>query len=79
MSEDMKQPTSVNEKGRIEGAPGVGTAKVFLGEDHILRVEVDLKVPAGMEVEGRVGTYGTLEWAKEIASQVLYHAGNEKS
>ena len=55
--------------GTIKDAPGVGAAKVFLGEDRILRVEIDLNVPEGLEVEGRVGAYGTLDWAREIASR----------
>lgn len=59
----------VEENGKIKDAPGVGAAKVFLGEDHILRVEIDLSVPEGLEVEGRVGAYGTLEWAREIVSR----------
>lgn len=66
---DAQQPNSVNEKGKISEVPGVSTAKVYLGEDHVLRVEIDLKVPEGMEVEGRVGAYGTLFWAYEIASR----------
>lgn len=61
--------TEQEAKGTIDQVPGVGTAKVFLGEDHILRVEIDLNVPEGLEVEGRVGAYGTLEWAREIASR----------
>lgn len=55
--------------GKITEVPGVGAAKVFLGDDRILRVEIDLNVPEGLEVEGRVGAYGTLEWAREIASR----------
>jgi len=55
--------------GEIKDAPGVGAAKVFLGEDKILRVEIDLNVPEGLEVEGRVGAYGTLFWAYEIAQR----------
>lgn len=63
-----EQPKDI-EKGKIEAAPGVSTAKVFLGEDQVLRVEIDLKVPDGMEVEGRVGAYGTIMWAYQIASR----------
>lgn len=65
----MEEKTSGEASGKIDGVPGVGAAKVFLGDDHILRVEIDLNVPEGFEVEGRVGAYGTLEWAREIASR----------
>lgn len=44
-------------------------AKVFLGEDKILRVEIDLNVPDGKEIEGRIGAYGTLKWAEDIVNR----------
>lgn len=56
-------------QGSIEGSPKTNAAKVYLGEDKILRVEIDLNVAEGMEVEGRVGAYGTLKWAEEIVSR----------
>jgi hypothetical protein len=44
-------------------------AQVFLGEDKILRITIDLNAPDGLETEGRVGAYGIIRWGEEIVTR----------
>jgi hypothetical protein len=54
-------------RGQITGE--VKAAKVYFGEDRILRVEIDLNHSSEDAVESRVGAYGTLEYAREVAAK----------
>lgn len=54
-------------KGQITDE--IKASKVFFGEDRILRVEIDLNHTPDIAVESRVGAYGTLEYAREIAGK----------
>lgn len=46
-----------------------GAASVKLGEDGFLKIVVDLNVPDEMFIETRVGAFGAIAWAQELASR----------
>lgn len=46
-----------------------GASMVKLGEDGFLKVIIDLNVPGELFIETRVGAYGTIAWAQELASR----------
>lgn len=48
-----------------------GASSVTLGEDGFLKVVIDLNVPGDLFIETRVGAYGTIAWAQELASRWL--------
>lgn len=46
-----------------------GASSVTLGEDGFLKVVIDLNVPGELFIETRVGAFGTIAWAQELASR----------
>jgi hypothetical protein len=46
-----------------------GASMVKLGEDGFLKVIIDLNVPGELFIETRVGAFGTIAWAQELASR----------
>lgn len=46
-----------------------GASSVTLGEDGFLKVVIDLNVPGTLFIETRVGAFGTIAWAQELASR----------
>jgi len=73
-SQAVKTQQSVDEKldaamktAEAEVKPGAASVKLL--EDGFLRVVIDLNVPDRLFIETRVGAFGALEWAKELASR----------
>lgn len=51
----------------LESKPGASS--VTLGPDGFLKVVIDLNVKNELFIETRVGAYGTIAWAQELASR----------